>query len=75
MPSLRMVACVFPKPGAVKRTVSLEDAMAVSIKEWFELPRKYFMSAWVSTGYFTMDEMMKHTTLTAAELEKDPCHR
>ena len=45
-----MVAFVFPTPGSLKRVVKVEDAIAVSIKQWRELPRKYFLSAWVKTG-------------------------
>ena len=68
--------CVcFPTPGSLKRVVKVEDAIAVSIKQWRELPRKYFLSAWVKTGYFTMETLMAETNLTAEELETDPCHR
>lgn len=73
--SFSMVAFVFPTPGSLKRVVKVEDAIAVSIKQWRELPRKYFLSAWVKTGYFTMETLMAETNLTAEELETDPCHR
>ena len=57
--------------GALKRTISAREVLAVSIQEWFAMPKSLFEHAWISSGYLTKDEMAAVTGNTVEDLEQE----
>ena len=61
---------VYSSAGIPKRSGDAEDAFAVSIAEWFALPRCLFVHAWVITGYISREKLAALTGVTEDQLQQ-----
>ena len=57
--------------GTVKRTVNTKEAFLISCREWFDLPKKLFIRAWVETGFLDPDHMATVCGMSEEEIQED----